>query len=85
MARSCSIPPQPLKLALDEHSLAVSDDLLVRLNDANRLAGQLGAAEFRVAGTVVREPDRMTGSLNIGPRVLISRAGLDRTGLLTVR
>ncbi len=76
-------PPQPLKLALDEHSLAVSDDLLVRLNVQTGSLVKLGAAEFRVAGTVVREPDRMTGSLNIGPRVLISRAGLDRTGLLT--
>ena len=76
-------PPQPLKQALDEHSLAVSDDLLVRLNVQTGSLVKLGAAEFRVAGTVVREPDRMTGSLNIGPRVLISRAGLERTGLLT--
>ena len=76
-------PPQPLKQALDEQSLAVSDDLLVRLNVQTGSLVKLGAAEFRVAGTVVREPDRMTGSLNIGPRVLISRAGLDRTGLLT--
>jgi putative ABC transport system permease protein len=76
-------PPQPLKQALDEHSVAVSDDLLVRLNVQTGSLVKLGAAEFRVAGTVVREPDRMTGSLNIGPRVLISRAGLDRTGLLT--
>ena len=76
-------PPQPLKQALDEHSVAVSDDLLVRLNVQTGSLVKLGAAEFRVAGTVVREPDRMTGSLNIGPRVLISRAGLERTGLLT--
>lgn len=76
-------PPRPLKDALDPQSLAVSDDLLVRLNVQTGSLVKLGAAEFRVAGTVVREPDRMTGSLNIGPRVLISRAGLDRTGLLT--
>ncbi len=31
---------------------------------------------------VTKEPDRMTGSLNVGPRVMISRAGLARTGLL---
>jgi len=49
-------PPQPLKQALDEHSVAVSDDLLVRLNVQTGSLVKLGAAEFRVAGTVVREP-----------------------------
>jgi putative ABC transport system permease protein len=77
-------PAQSLKQALDEHSLAVSDDLLVRLNVQTGSLVKLGAAEFRLSGTVVREPDRMTGSLNIGPRVLISQAGLERTGLLTI-
>ncbi len=76
-------PARPLTAALDPHSLAVSDDLLVRLNVQTGSLVKLGAAEFRLAGTVVREPDRMTGSLNIGPRVLISRDGLERTGLLT--
>jgi putative ABC transport system permease protein len=76
-------PDRPLKDALDPQSVAVSDDLLVRLNVQTGALVKLGAAEFRLIGTVVREPDRMTGSLNIGPRVLISRAGLERTGLLT--
>src|SRR5262249_16450638 len=31
---------------------------------------------------VVTEPDRMVGSLNVGPRLMMSRAGLDRTGLI---
>lgn len=76
-------PNRALKDALNDQSLAVSDDLLVRLNVQTGSMVKLGAAEFRLAGTVVREPDRMTGSLNIGPRVLVSRAGLERTGLLT--
>ena len=76
-------PPRPLKDALDAQSVAVSDDLLVRLNVQTGSTVKLGAAEFRVVGTVVREPDRMTGSLNIGPRALISRDGLERTGLMT--
>ena len=45
---------------------------------------QVGGQDFRVAGTVVEEPDRMTGTLNVGPRLLISREGLDRTGLISV-
>jgi len=31
---------------------------------------------------VAYEPDRMLGSLNVGPRVMITREGLDRTGLI---
>ena len=78
------LPPVPLASALDASSVAVSDDLLMRLGlrvgDNVRLGGQ----DFRVAGVVVSEPDRMTGSLNVGPRVMMTRAGLERTGLIAV-
>ncbi len=53
--------------------------LNVRTGDLLHIGGQ----DFRIAGVMVSEPDRMTGSLNVGPRVMISRAGLDRTGLIT--
>lgn len=75
-------PPGRLTDQLTPESVAVSDDLLPRLNvnvgDKVRLGGQ----EFRIAGIVAFEPDRMTGSLNVGPRVMISREGLERTGLI---
>ncbi len=45
---------------------------------------RLGGQEFRIAGVVVEEPDRMTGSLNVGPRLMVSRGGLDRTGLIAI-
>ena len=54
--------------------------LLLTLSPGSRV--KLGDAEFTVAGVVRMEPDRMTGSLNVGPRAMITRAGLDRTGLL---
>ena len=76
-------PDRPLRVALDAQSLAVSDDLLIRLNVQTGAMVKLGSAEFRIVGTVTSEPDRMTGSLNLGPRVLISREGLERTGLMT--
>lgn len=76
-------PDRPLRVALDAQSLAVSDDLPIRLNVETGATVKLGSAEFRIAGTVASEPDRMTGSLNLGPRVLISREGLERTGLMT--
>lgn len=75
-------PDVPLDKALTADSVAVSDDILLRLHlhvgDTLRLGGQ----PFRIAGEVTYEPDRMLGSLNVGPRVMITRAGLDRTGLM---
>ncbi|HTW67661.1 MAG TPA: FtsX-like permease family protein [Bryobacteraceae bacterium] len=75
-------PPAPLSKALTADSVAVSDDVLLRLNlkvgDSIRLGGQ----PFRIAGEVTYEPDRMLGSLNVGPRIMMTRAGLDRTGLI---
>jgi putative ABC transport system permease protein len=75
-------PPAPLSQALRVDTVAVSDDVLLRLNlkigDTIRLGGQ----PFRIAGEVTYEPDRMLGSLNVGPRIMMTRAGLDRTGLM---
>src|SRR5580704_2307101 len=75
-------PPAPLSQALTADTVAVSDDVLLRLKlkvgDSIRLGGQ----SFRIAGQVTYEPDRMLGSLNVGPRVMITRDGLERTGLI---
>ncbi len=76
-------PPRRLREALDAQAVVVSDDLLVRLNVRTGDLLHIGGQDFRIAGVMVSEPDRMTGSLNVGPRVMISRAGLDRTGLIT--
>ena len=43
---------------------------------------KIGTKAFRIASVVVNEPDRLSGSFAAGPRVLISRQGLDETGLL---
>lgn len=77
-------PPAALRNVLDSHSAAVSDDLLFRLK--THVGGNLriGGQDFRIAGRLVSEPDRLTGSINVGPRVMISRAGLDRTGLISL-
>jgi putative ABC transport system permease protein len=77
-------PPAPLSRALDDQSVAVSEDLLLRLKVAPGDPVRLGGQQFRIVGRVASEPDRMSGSLNVGPRVMISRAGLDRTGLIGV-
>jgi putative ABC transport system permease protein len=75
-------PPMDLRTALQPDTVAVSDGVLLRLGahlgDTLRIGGQ----PFRITAEVTNEPDRMTGSLNVGPRVMISREGLARTGLL---
>ncbi|HEX5230124.1 MAG TPA: FtsX-like permease family protein, partial [Bryobacteraceae bacterium] len=75
-------PPASLAQALTRDTTAVSDDILLRLNlkvgDSIRLGGQ----PFRIIGRVTYEPDRMVGTLNVGPRVMISRDGLNRAGLI---
>lgn len=77
-------PPAALRQTLDSGSAAVSDDLLIRLKARVGDNVRLGGQEFRIAAVLVSEPDRMTGSLNIGPRVMISHQGLGRTGLISI-
>jgi len=77
-------PAAALRTVLDSRSAAVSDDLLIRLK--SRVGGtlRLGGQEFRIAARLESEPDRLTGSINVGPRVMISREGLERTGLISL-
>jgi putative ABC transport system permease protein len=77
-------PPGALRAILDSQTAAVSDDLLIRLKARVGDNLRLGGQEFRIAARLVSEPDRLTGSLNVGPRVMISRAGLERTGLISL-
>jgi len=75
-------PPAALRAVLDSRAAAVSADLLFRLKTHVGGDVRLGGQEFRIVAVLVSEPDRLTGSLNIGPRVMISRQGLERTGLI---
>jgi putative ABC transport system permease protein len=77
-------PPGSLAGELNDQTVAVSDDLLLRLRVAVGDSVRLGGQAFRIIGRVVSEPDRMSGSLNVGPRVMITRAGLERTGLIGI-
>jgi putative ABC transport system permease protein len=75
-------PANTLKATLDAHSVAVGDDLLLRLGlrvgDQLKVGGEL----FHIVATVVNEPDRLSGNFAAGPRVLMSRDALASTGLL---
>jgi putative ABC transport system permease protein len=75
-------PALTLPVALTPTTVAVGDDLLLRLNLHVGDPLKLGNQTFRIAATVVNEPDRLSGSFTVGPRVFLSRAALDSTGLL---
>jgi putative ABC transport system permease protein len=75
-------PAMGLKDALGPGSVAVGDDLLLRTGLREGDDVRVGGKTFRIAATVVDEPDRLSGNFEAGPRVLISRAALDATGLL---
>ncbi len=75
-------PAMPLRDALTDSTVAVGDDLLLRLHLKTGDAIKLGNSTFRIAAVVTDEPDRLTGSFAAGPRILISQHALAGTGLL---
>jgi putative ABC transport system permease protein len=75
-------PAGELKNVLNDSTVVVGDDLLVRLRVKIGDQLKIGEQTFRIAAVVEREPDRMSSSMGLGPRVLISRGGLEDSGLL---
>lgn len=74
-------PAGRLAELLDDSSVVVAPEILTRLNVAVGDQLKIGGAGFQIAGTVRREPDRITGALQMGPRLFISRLGLERAAL----
>jgi putative ABC transport system permease protein len=68
--------------ALQPDSVVAGEDVLIRLGIKVGDFVRLGSANFRMAAMVLSEPDRMSGSLNVGLRMMISREGFARTGLM---
>lgn len=76
-------PAQPLATLLpDDSSVVVTPELLLRLKVRRGDIVRLGGKEFRITGTLVTEPDRLASGFGPGMRILMTRGGLDRTGLM---
>ncbi len=75
-------PAIPLSEALTPSTVAVAEDLLMRLHMQVGDSIKLGNGLFRIVATVQNEPDRLSGSFAAGPRVLISEDGLTAAGLI---
>jgi putative ABC transport system permease protein len=76
-------PARPLSALLAPDTTVVAGDLLTHLGLRRGDVLRIGGAPFRIAGTVISEPDRVSVSLTLGPRLFLSAAGLARAGLET--
>jgi len=75
-------PPGRLEDVLQPDTVVVSNDVIIRLRVNTGDTLRIGGQDFRIAAVLAYEPDRMAGSLNVGARLMLSRAGLERTGLI---
>jgi putative ABC transport system permease protein len=73
----------PANARLNENTVAVSDELLRRLNISGSDSIRIGKREFRIAARILREPDRLTTGFTLGARAFLTREGLQATGIVT--
>ncbi len=76
-------PARPLsELLAGDHAVVVTPELEMRLKVKPGDAIRLGGKDFRITGTVTAEPDRLASGFGPGMRALLSRSGLERSGLV---
>ncbi|HEY0515419.1 MAG TPA: FtsX-like permease family protein [Thermoanaerobaculia bacterium] len=74
-------PRRPLRELLTPGTTVVASELLPRLGLKVGDSLLIGGQPFRVAGTVLAEPDRVSVSFTLGPRAFLTGAGFARTHL----
>jgi putative ABC transport system permease protein len=74
-------PERPLASLLDSEGVLVAPELADKLHLAEGSTLKIGGKEFVVRGRILSEPDKINVSLALGPRVMLSLAGFERTGL----
>ena len=74
-------PRRPLHELLAPGTTVVGSELLSHLGLEVGDTLEIGGKPFRVAGVVLAEPDRVSISLTLGPRVFLSGPGFARTPL----
>ena len=74
-------PARPLPSLLGPEDVLVAPELADKLRLAEGSALKIGGQEFTVRGRIISEPDKINVSFTLGPRVMVSLAGFERTGL----
>ena len=75
-------PPLRFRDALTDDAVFVSPEFLIRSGTATGGSIQIGSGQFRIAAVLKLEPDRIASGVEIGPRVMITQKGLERSGLI---
>jgi putative ABC transport system permease protein len=75
-------PAGDLRQVLTDDTVVVAEDLLIRLHLEPGASLKIGNATFRIAAILVREPDRMSSGMGLGPRVMMTQGGLAKSGLV---
>jgi len=75
-------PEMRLIDALKADTVVVGEDLLIRLRLHVGDTVRVGEKSFRIVASIVTEPDRMSASLNIGLRMMMSREAFANSGLM---
>lgn len=75
-------PAIPFAQALTDNTVVVDESLLVRLHTHIGTMLRVGGQQFRITALIVKEPDRLTAGVGIGPRVMMTRHAIEAIGLL---
>src|SRR5262245_33830245 len=67
---------------LDDSTTVATQEFLMRSGIHVGDTVAIGAASFRVAAVLRSEPDRIASGVELGPRALITRGGLERAALI---
>ncbi|MHB8390331.1 MAG: ABC transporter permease [Acidobacteriaceae bacterium] len=73
---------RPLSDMLRDDTAVVSEEFLLRMRTHVGDILHLGNSQFAIVDVLRSEPDRISSSFSIGPRVMISQAALPATGLV---
>jgi putative ABC transport system permease protein len=77
-------PAGSIHTVLTDNTALVDDNLLVRLNAKIGDQLKIGSRYLRIAAVILREPDRMSAGVGLGPRVMITRHAMMESGLLGI-
>jgi putative ABC transport system permease protein len=75
-------PPGKLSDILTADTVVVAPEILSRLELRTGDMLRVGGQDFRIAAAVLEEPDKLTITFTLGPRVFLTQEGLARTPLL---
>jgi len=73
-----------LTCSAKECGAAAEQTLLDHLHIGLGSVLRIGTQDFRITAILTDEPDRLSGGFSLGPHVIVSDAGLKRTGLVTL-